>query len=462
MLYTKPCKWCHEPFQYLRRGANTAKGHQSCYNRLRRQKTDADRAILEELTQPANGYAQSVRAVRPSYPKGWEPRVEEDGNSATAISQPTEDDNPDNDWLIRGWKLDPAHWRIVGTLGANRYQTPVPIRDKEACQCEEKLSVAHYESRWLYQYKARLERIDPIRTADLSALCDEIRTHVPIPGPIPTGDEAFVVCIADCQLGKGDGDGARGTAARFLETIDRVEERITELRAIGRPLGALYLFGMGDLIEGCSDHYAQQTFRVQLNRRDQVKVMRRLILKAIERWAPLFERVVVAAVGGNHGELRKDGKSFTDFADNDDVAIFDQVEEILSSNPDAYGHVSFRIPKDELSLTLDVGGKIVGITHGHVAGKGSAGQPAKKMIDWWMKQAHGQQPIGDADILITAHYHHLLVTESGAKTHFQCPALEGGSDWWRNQSGQDARKGMLTMRVGKNVSASGWADLEIA
>lgn len=228
---------------------------------------------------------------------------------------------------------------------------------------------------------------------------------------------------------------------------------------------------MGDLIEQCSGNYAQQAFRADLNRRNQVKVMRRLIVKALERWAPLFERVVVAAVGGNHGENRIDGKSYTDFGDNDDLAIFETVQEILDANRAAYGHVSFLIPEVEPWLTVDMGGEIVGLTHGHVVKSKSAAtaskrQPeassvAKRMVDWWAQMAHEQQPIGDARILFTAHYHHLLVTESGAKTHFQCPALESGSDWWRYQTGQSSRSGMLTVRIGRNVSESGWSDLEV-
>ena len=94
------------------------------------------------------------------------------------------------------------------------------------------------------------------------------------------------------------------------------------------------------------------------------------------------------------------------------------------------------------------------MTHGHLFKKGKA-------VEWWAKQAHGQQPVGDARILFTGHFHHLIVEGEGAKTHFQCPALEGGSEWFTNRSGQAAHHGMLTVRVGKNVAESGWADLEV-
>jgi hypothetical protein len=443
------CRWCKEPYTTIGRGRTRPQGHAACYHNSRR----VERLPIADLTEPRGGHASrdtAPRRERIEHPKGWEPHVEEHGNTATAVSQPTENANPDEAELIRGWKLDPAQWRIVGPVNCRRWESVVAIRDEKGKAIDSKTVELHY-------YKANLERIDPVRESKLESLIEEIRSHVPVPVPPPQSDDAFVVCIADSQMGKSDGDGAAGTAQRFLASIDGVEARIAELRALGRPLGTLYLFGMGDLIESCDGHYPQQAFRVELNLRDQVNVMRRLILKAIERWAPLFARVVVACVGGNHGEVRRDGKSFTDFADNFDVAIFDQLHDILSQNEAAYGHVSFQIPKDDLSLTFDVAGQIVGITHGHVAGKGSSGNVPKKLNDWWAKQAHGQQPIGDADILISAHYHHLAIQRTGVKTWIQCPAMEGGSDWWRNQSGQASTPGLLTLRV----SESGWSDLQV-
>lgn len=452
---TIPCDVCGCEFVTRRKGSTRhilcASCGRNCHGETLRV---AD--VVRPLVEPQGGFATPLPPLlRPKHPTGWEPHVEERGNTASAVSQPIETKNPDEESLIVGWGLDPKLWRIVGPLNCRRWESVVAIRDDAG-------KVIDAKKVWLYYYKANLERIDPVRAADFERMVEEIRSHVPVPQAPPSGDDAFCVFIADAQVGKPDGDGVAGTVTRFLAGIDRVEERISELRQIGRGLGVLYVFGMGDLIESCDGHYAQQTFRAEADLREQINIVRRLILKALERWAPLFKRVIVAAVGGNHGENRRDGKSFTTFADNHDVAIFDALHDVLSMNPDAYGHVRFVIPKDDLTLTLDVAGTIVGITHGHVAGKGGGSFPAKKMNDWWMKQAHGRQPVGDASLLFTAHYHHLLISESGKKTHIQCPAMEGGSDWWRNQSGQESRPGMLTVRIGKDVSQSGWADLEIA
>lgn len=404
------------------------------------------------LIEPAQGYAVSD-PVPPKFkhPTGWEPHVEIDGAKAIAVSEPVLVENPDHEWLIKGWGLDPSRWRIVGTLKTRRWQTDTPIeKDSTDCRCDPKQSVRHHEKRWSHYYRAELEQVDPSVVEKTDALLEEIRKHKPRKVSPPGGDLAFFVALADTQMGKADGDGTEGIIQRCLERIDRVEARIHALRQSGYKLGTLYLAGMGDLVESCGDFYEQQTWKTQLNRRDQVKVMRRLVVKALERWTPLFPRAVVTAVGGNHGENRRNGKSFTDFADNDDVAIFEQVEEILSANPSAYGHVKFRIPKDDLSLCFDVHGVPIGITHGHVAGKGS-GRSEKKMLDWWAKQAHGQQPVGDAQILVSAHYHSFARIEDGRKTWLQCPTLDGGSEWFRNQSGKESRPGLLTFVAGESA-----------
>lgn len=380
---------------------------------------------LQKATE--DGKVKQARRDKPDYPKGWEPQVEDFGDgTATAVSDAVEESDVDEVHLIENWNLDPEQWRIVGKVNVRRWQTA--------------------NGNWLHSYKADLIRKSGAGIPDYDELVQEIKSRKPLKAKKPTGDQAFVVCIADPQLGKDDGYGVEGTIERFLEAIDSVEERVKELRKIGRKLGTLYVFGMGDLIEGCSGHYAQQTFRVELNRRDQVKIMRRLITKALQRWADLFETVVVACVGGNHGENRVGTKSFTDFADNDDVAIFEQISEIFKENPSRYGHVKFVIPDDELSLTLDVCGTLTTITHGHLARGGANAQ--SKQLNWWKNQAHGQQPAGDSTLLLTGHYHHFTVTQDGAKTHIQCPALEDRGDWWTNSTGLDSPPGVLTLAVG--------------
>jgi hypothetical protein len=67
------------------------------------------------------------------------------------------------------------------------------------------------------------------------------------------------------------------------------------------------------------------------------------------------------------------------------------------------------------------------------------------------------QDIGDATLLLTGHFHHLKVEQTGAKTWIQAPSLDGGSTWFENSAGQAAPAGMLTLVVGNGV----WDDIKI-
>jgi len=200
----------------------------------------------------------------------------------------------------------------------------------------------------------------------------------------------------------------------------------------------------GDSIEGCVGHYAQQTFSVELDRRDQVKVARRLLRDALIRWSKYFVEVQVMAVAGNHGENRNSsGKSYTTLNDNDDVAIVEQVAEILETNPEAFGHIQFAIPKDRLSITAEVAGWVLGITHGHAARRGGQGSE-QKLRRWLEGQSLGRQNVGGADVLVSGHFHHFRAADWGGCMWLQAPAMDGGSDWWREITGEKSESGVLT------------------
>jgi predicted phosphodiesterase len=131
------------------------------------------------------------------------------------------------------------------------------------------------------------------------------------------------------------------------------------------------------------------------------------------------------------------------------------VAEIFAANPDAYSHIKFAIPSDELSLTVEVQGKIIGITHGHLAR--SSGGVEAKLKQWISGQALGRQPIGDCDILVTGHYHTMKLADWGGVKWLQAPALDGGSVWWRQSTGENADAGVLTFVVSQN----GVSDIQV-
>jgi len=380
---------------------------------------------LDRLLEPVESDPIPNPSLKPKSAQ-WLPGVVWDGSEGTVTTNaiPIEE-SPDWDSVLRIWGLDPANFSVVEPVLFNAWGNPEGVLNR--------------------QWKAKVVRKGTVKEqADISDLVDEIKKHKKQPQPQYVGDGVFCVVLADWQMGKPDGDGLKGTAKRILDGINSVENRVKELRRIKRPLGRLIVLWTGDSVEGCIGHYEQQVFGVELDRRDQVKIARRLLRDALMRWSKLFDDVSVVAVAGNHGENRNSsGKSYTSLNDNDDVAIVEQVAEILGSNSEAYGHVKFAIPKDKLAITVESAGWILGITHGHIA-KVSGASPELKIKKWLEGQSFGRQPIGDADVVVTGHWHHLRAADWGGVMWLQAPALDGGSLWWKEMTGATAETGILT------------------
>jgi hypothetical protein len=248
----------------------------------------------------------------------------------------------------------------------------------------------------------------------------------------------------------------RITALKDTESaLQGTVERVEQLSRMGRSFGHLVIIGGGDLIENCAMR-PNQAFELDLDRRSQIRVTTAGILEGLDRLAPRFAKVSVLVVGGNHGEHRINGKRTTR-EDNDDCAVFEHAA--LACSRDArLSHVNFHIAQGEPSKTLEVAGWVLGTTHGQVYGKGSGTGLDQKVKSWFSAQAAGRQPIGDADVLVTHHYHHLAVKDHGAWLWLQSPALDGGSQWYTDSSGMYSAPGMLTFVM---TPESRMSDLQI-
>jgi len=403
--------------------------------------------IIEGLLSVPGPEARTPR--RMDHPKGWEPGVTYDPTTGSGEITVQSEEEPDPaiwEHLIADWGLDPTRCAIV--------PGSVQIRAWDA-------NVGEGEIKRLRYYRASIVgRKVTSHTADVEALCRDVMKRRPRKPATVEGDRALVVCLSDWQVGKGEGDGSRGTMERLLAARDALVARVGELKRMGRAPSVIYLVGLGDLVEGCAEHYASQTFTVDLDRAQQTRVVRRLILAYVDAVVDLAPRIVLAAVPGNHGENRKDGKAFTSVAtDNDDLTTVETVGEILAANPERYGHVSVVLAQD-YTLALDVCGVIVAWNHGHTARK--SGHAAAVMEDWWRGQVMGRQGISDADILVCGHRHHLVVSESTGRTFLQCPAMDPGSSWFTASTGNHSPSGLLTFMVGRETyGARGWGDLAV-
>lgn len=213
---------------------------------------------------------------------------------------------------------------------------------------------------------------------------------------------------------------------------------------------------------GIPSHNSQQTFTVVLNKREQVRLGRRMVLSALTEWTPDFDGVLAGGIGGNHGENRDEtGQSFTDFGDNADVEILEQAGEVAKATP-ALRHIEWAIPNRDLTLTVNLAGRIVALSHGHQA-KGSGASAQAKVRRWWEGQMYGGQPAGDADVLLTGHFHHYSHVRDGQtptgdpRHHLQAPSLASGARWFTESKGTPEVPGILTFVM----DANGLRDVEV-
>jgi predicted phosphodiesterase len=369
----------------------------------------------------------------------WIPGIEWKGDEGEVTTLPMEGEiAPDWSGVLRMWGLDPEFFAVVEPVLFNVWGDPLGALNR--------------------QWKGKVVRIQDAKTDyNLDILKEEIKKHKRNKTSVMYGDGVFNVVLADWQMGKNESGGTPATAQRVLNAITAVLSRVEELKRLKRPLGTLQIIWTGDSVEGCLGHYEMQTFSVDLDRRGQVNAVRTLLLEAIRQWAPHFEKVRIVAVGGNHGENRsKSGKAFTTLADNDDLAVIDQIKDALEFNPEAYGHVETIIAPDHLSLTVETAGWILGLTHGHTAK--ASGTAEQKLKGWLSRMALGRQPIGECDILVTGHYHHLRQADWGSVHWIQAPALDGGSEWFRLTTGEHSQPGVLTFATYPEVKVK---DLQI-
>lgn len=259
--------------------------------------------------------------------------------------------------------------------------------------------------------------------------------------PLCNGDSALVLSMNDWQVGKLEGGGTAALAARLDRALEQACTRVNELRRINRSLGELVIIGGGDLVEGC-DMFQNHAFEVDSDRRTQIRNTVSFILDGLDRLAPLFSRVSVLAVGGNHGENRI-GHKRTTRGDNDDCAVFEHAA-LAASRDQRLQHVQFRIAEDEPAKTMEVAGWILGTTHGQAYGKTMSGSVEQKAFKWFSGQAAGRHPVGDSDILLTHHFHHYAARDWGSCQWIQTPAMDGGSAWVADMNGQTSQPGMLS------------------
>ena len=380
-------------------------------------------------------------------PQGWEPGVIWEGTKGTITTSTVYE--PPTDWagLLRERGLDPDLYEIVGDTirwtSFDGWKRDNPGDEAYSTIC--------------YSYKAEIRLKSPDRP-NLDEIYQSIKKSKKSSKEAPSGDTTFVIALSDWQTGNRDGGGVQKQVEEIAQLPEKLAKRVRDLRKCGTQIDHIVIAGLGDLVEGTCGHYPAQQFRIEVDRREQMKIVRRGIRDIIVALAPLAQKLTVTAVGGNHGENRGlNGKAFTTTGDNDDVAIFEQLAEAFQMNQEAFPNISWRIPLERLTTSLEVNGKILAFTHGHLSKAGN--NAAQAVWNWWKDQAHGRAHPGvaDADILVVGHYHHFNAKEQEGRALFVCPSIVPVGEYFQDAYGVKTRAGTLTFCVNND----GWTEMAI-
>ncbi|MEW1813248.1 hypothetical protein AB0284_21405 [Pseudarthrobacter phenanthrenivorans] len=350
---------------------------------------------------------------------------------------------PVTDWtdIFRRFNLDPEAFEIVGdTVRCSTWQT------------SKRTDNGDRDVQNLYSYRASFRR-KTVNGLDLGQLIGGIRDWKPAQKSNNKSDRpaALVVSMADWQLGKGEGDGTKGTIRRLEESLASIVEYADKLKGVDH----LVLANMGDHTENVAGSYASQTHTVDLNMRDQLTLAIETNLAWIKALAPMFQRVTYAAALCNHGQLsRGNGRdNVTDDADNATGLIGDTLRTICNSH-DALKRIEWNVPRDEMITRVRAAGVNMPLSHGHkISGKEE---------DWLAKQSQYLTQVHRyiPDVWHTAHKHHAALTDYGPYTRIQATTVDPGSKWLLDAAGMYSRPGTTTFLIGAHLPGK-WAEYRI-
>lgn len=383
-----------------------------------------DSSSLDRLLKIHGSQKEVKRGRKHSHPAGWSPGIQISADGGYIVTDPR--DEAPEDWnqilaelLPPG--IDPDGFSVEGGS--------VEVRAWDSGDGEG-------GTRRLYYFKARIRRRSVlVDTQDLEDVIAAAKAAKPKKVKPSAQDRAYWIQITDLQAGQSDGRGVEGMVEKALQLGSLAVQDISQLALMGKPVSQIFIPVTGDLVEGIVGWYEMQQFSVELDRRDQVKLVRRLLTEFLIEVASVGVPVHVAVVPGNHGENRQNGKAYTTLGDNDDVAVVEQIAEAFALSG-KFDHVTFTFPaKERISLTVEVLGWVVGLTHGHIARGGGTGVEGK-ILGWFKSMAATRDPLGDSDLLFTGHYHHARNQQLVGDTWWiQGGALCDASAWFSQSAG---------------------------
>ena len=359
-----------------------------------------------------------------SYPQADEvqytPKTEFDGGNGFIQTGPLKSQPDDYQAILREFGYDPDKVRIVGHPRVSRWQQRARIRGTNT-----------YETTWLQAYKFQIAAVGAaISTADLDGIAKRAK-KTPKPG---AGPHWLVFQAGDLQIGKKASGGAtEQIVERYFESVEAAVGEFKSLKRHG--IEGIQISMPGDCIEGNQSQASKNLWLTQETITEQTRILRRLMMHTVERFAPLVDQIYLDVVNGNHDEAQRVQNTYP--GDGWATEAATAVADALTLNSASFGHVTVRVPdKWSGSMTVPVGDTVVTVIHGHQYRPGQA-------FKWWSDQALHNQPAGAAQILQSGHYHSWQVETTEHRTRIQCSTFDCGSDWYREKAGATNRRGAL-------------------
>jgi hypothetical protein len=361
-------------------------------------------------------------APKVTAPPKFRPGVEFDGTEGTATTPGYENEPANFDEFLLSAGLDPEGIEVIPPIRTSRWQ------QREGGE-------------WLTSYRFTFRRRDTV--IDLPALLAEAKKAKPIQTK-PGEGQALIVCPADLQVGKV---GSRGNSQDLIARVMHSFTKIERHAKVTKP-ERIYILDMGDIIESVSNKASlNQLEGNDISPMQQVDLAASLMFDLIKRLIK-FAPITYGSIASNHCQNRVNGQQVgRPGVDDWGIVIAQQLRRLTK---ELGWEVDYLVPQpyDE-GFAFQYGVNTVGVIHGHQASR-PEGIPS-----WWQKQSFSNQAIGPAvNLLISAHFHHLRVTEltqhyeGGSKYWVQCPTTDNGSDWYRNaMGGGDSETGILCITL---------------
>ena len=410
-----------------------------------------DQAVRSKIATPP----EPTLAARA--PKGWTPGVKYEGTKLSEITTAP----------VVGDQVGPDDYqRIVEEMGvtvpdglvlvlSEASFDPVAWTRDEPFWVDEKgnqrKTPATTRPAWRYRFKAVPAALVAGSDEDLEKLQAAARKAVRArPRTTPFEGVTQVIVLGDIQAGKVD---RRGGTAELLIRLEHAKQEILRIVKRNKP-NEIVLIDGGDGMEGFeSSPGADRTNDLQLT--EQIRLWRRIMMDWVRELAKVGVVLRVISVPSNHCRVRRGKQNMAHSSDDYGIEVLTQVADICAENPDVYGHVEFFTPgQHEEALALElVGGKVLGVAHGHQVGKPDS------FPSYLAGQAAGRTPIGQCDIAVFNHFHNLRVQTWGdGRWFFVTPTMDAGSSWYANNTGTESDPGVLTFVVDQY----GWRDMHVA